>query len=116
MIYPSIIIIITQLKTKRSSVESLYKRNDRRIKAVRMLFVVTVSFFLLWTPFIIMRIVTLSGRRIDSYLYKFSEILVRVRVRVFIFDTDIHNTKSTTCNKKNYNSLPHISHRKNEIF
>jgi len=67
---------IMQLRANRSSVENIHKRNDRRIKAVRMLFVVTVAFFILWTPFIIMRVVSLSGRIIDSYLYKFSEILV----------------------------------------
>ena len=67
---------ILQLKMKASYVEREHKRNDRRIKAVRMLFVVTVTFFILWTPFIILRVVDLCGRHIDSYIYKFSEILI----------------------------------------
>ena len=67
---------IMQLKLKASFAERELKRNDRRIKAVRMLFVVTVTFFLLWTPFIIMRIFVLAGKHIDSNVYKFSEILI----------------------------------------
>lgn len=67
---------ILQLKIKSSSAEREKKRNDRRIKAVRMLFVVTVVFFLLWTPFIIMRVVVLAGKHISTYAYKFSEILI----------------------------------------
>jgi len=74
---PEIIIgPIMQLRMRPTSAEREKKKNDRRIKAVRMLFVVTVAFFVLWTPFIIMRVVVLAGRIINSYVYTFAEILI----------------------------------------
>ena len=70
------IFIGLSLKIRSSSAEREKKKNDRRIKAVRMLFVVTVTFFCLWTPFIIMRVVVLAGGLINAYVYKFAEILI----------------------------------------
>lgn len=67
---------LMQLKMKATMIERELKRNDRRVRAIRMLFVVTVTFFLLWTPFIIMRVVTLFGKHINPFAYKFSEILI----------------------------------------
>lgn len=70
------IFIGLSLKIRSNSAEREQRKNDRRIKAVRMLFVVTVTFFVLWTPFIIMRIAVLAGHHINTYFYKFAEILI----------------------------------------
>lgn len=65
-----------QRKVKQSNAEKDYNRREKRMKAIRLLFVVTVTFFILWTPFIVMRLLLLSGVKIIEYIYKFSEILI----------------------------------------
>jgi len=66
-----------QLKKKvSSSADKENKRQERRMKVVRMLFVVTVTFAVLWTPFIILRVASLAGVEINEYIYKFAEILI----------------------------------------
>ena len=61
---------------RRAIAEKAMNRREKRIKAIRILFVVTVVFFILWTPFILLRIIALSGVHINSYIYKFSEVLI----------------------------------------
>lgn len=53
-----------------------YNRREKRLKAIKLLFVVTVMFFVLWTPFILMRLLLLSGVGMPDIVYKFSEILI----------------------------------------
>lgn len=65
-----------QLKKKVCYFDRENKRQEKRMKVVRMLFVVTVSFALLWTPFIILRVVMLAGTYINHYVYKFTEVLI----------------------------------------
>lgn len=66
--------------SKRSRVSTANNRDmlrrEKHLKAIRLLFVVTVTFFVLWTPFILMRLVREAGAHIHEYLYKFSEILI----------------------------------------
>lgn len=68
--------LLGSLKRKTSHIERDINRRERRIKAVRLLFVVTVTFIALWTPFILLRLVLLSGGKVNDYLYKFSEVLI----------------------------------------
>ena len=51
-----------------------YQNSDGRIKAIRMLFVMTMVFGLLWTPFVMMRIVVIAGHPISSHMFRFSEV------------------------------------------
>ena len=51
-------------------------RREKRVKAIRLLFVVTVTFFALWTPFVFMRLLRDAGVHINMYIYTFSEIII----------------------------------------
>ena len=64
------------LKRKINSLERDKVRASKRMKAIRLLFVVTVTFFVLWSPFTLFRILRLAGIGISGYLYKFSELLI----------------------------------------
>jgi len=67
----------TTIKRKAAHLaERDLSRREKRLKAIRVLFIVTVVFFILWTPFIFMRIIALSGIKINGYVYKFSEVLI----------------------------------------
>jgi len=70
---------ISGLSTRtRSSIAAdreIYRR-EKRVKAIRLLFVVTITFFMLWTPFIILRLLRDAGVHVNKYLYTFSEIII----------------------------------------
>jgi len=51
-------------------------RREKRMNAIRLLFVVTVIFFTLWTPFIFMRLIRDAGVEVYDIIYKFSEIII----------------------------------------
>ena len=51
-------------------------RREKRMNAIRLLFVVTVIFFALWTPFVLMRLIRDAGVEIYDVAYKLSEIII----------------------------------------
>lgn len=51
-------------------------RREKRVKAIRLLFVVTITFFALWTPFVFLRLLRDAGVQINIYVYTFSEIII----------------------------------------
>lgn len=51
-------------------------RREKRVKAIRLLFVVTVTFFALWTPFVFLRLLRDAGVSINAYVYTFAEIII----------------------------------------
>ena len=77
-VHKALLSQINSLKRKatQNNVDRDYNRREKRLKAVKLLFVVTVVFLILWTPFIIMRMLLLSGVNIHDFVYKFSEILI----------------------------------------
>ncbi|XP_004206621.1 cholecystokinin receptor type A isoform X1 [Hydra vulgaris] len=75
-VHKTLLQTFSTLKRKMNSMEREKVRASKRMKAIRLLFVVTVTFFILWSPFTFFRILRLAGIEISGYLYKLSELLI----------------------------------------
>ena len=70
---------ISGLNTRTRSVtiaDREISRKEKRVKAIRLLFVVTVTFFALWTPFVFLRLIRDAGVTVNTYIYTFAEIII----------------------------------------
>ena len=68
--------VSTLSRKLRREADRDYNRREKRIRVIKILFVVTITFFVLWTPFIFMRLIMLAGIDVNEYIYKFSEVLL----------------------------------------
>ena len=72
---------------RRSIMETLYRQRQRNRKVINILLVVTLVFFLLWSPFIIIRLLRYSYISVPPILWKTSQfmILTTAVVNFFIY-------------------------------
>ena len=77
----------TSANTKRFRSKTLLRQRQRNRKVIKMLFVVTLVFVLLWSPFVFIRILRFSNVSIKSIIWKISQFLIMIQgvVNFFIY-------------------------------
>ena len=69
--------IVSIIMQRNLSIENgILKLKQRNLAVIKLIEVVTMSFFVLWTPFICLRLIKYSGVEVDEMLWRGCQLLI----------------------------------------